>query len=257
MNAGKVFAVVGAAAAVCVLGAVGYLVVDARSGSGDAQDVNTSAQSEAVAVQGPSSGYQVAYGAGGSSVTSTGVPVGYGQDCGSAVAAATAYAVAVVSPLADPAGWDRSSYSDMLAELAGGVSTTAGQQSTEHLLDLLDAAPAATTAIPDAQLYLQDSLYRVSSCQTGSAASVDLALVTGGTAAGTPFGGLMPVSVDVVWSGGDWRLSVLDPFEEWAEWSAMSTAPGSGWVPPLGSQGRSAVVAAGGAGWQEFTNAGD
>jgi hypothetical protein len=203
----------------------------------------------------PGQGYQVAYGAGGSTTSPHGVPVGYEPDCAAAAAAAAAYAVAVVTPTVAPQGWDADRYAGLLEDLSGGLHTDAGDQARAHLMDVLAAAPAVVQTVTDTAVYPTDSLFRVRSCQPATAASVDLALVTGGMAVDVPFGGVMPVSVDLAWHGQDWRLVRLDPFAQWDGWQEMNTAPGQGWLPPLGSTGRDLVAAAGGPGWTEFTNA--
>jgi hypothetical protein len=256
MRGGKVLLGAGIGLGLCGLGLLGARLV---GGSGEPGEPQAEAPAQEVAtVPGPAfdEPYLVAYGAGGSATTASGVPIGFEQDCPGAVAAAASYAVATVTPLIDPAGWDATSYTGLLEELSAGMHATAGARSTEHLLDVLGSAPAVANAVPDARLYPTDSLFRVRSCVPGTAASVDLALVTGGTAAGAAFGGVMPVAVDLAWDGQDWRLVTLDPFAQWDAWQAMTSAPGEGWTPPLDAAGRAAIAEAGGSGWTEFTDAG-
>lgn len=256
MRGGKVLLGTGIALGLVGLGLLGGRLVD--GGSGEPPPAGPGGVThEAPGAEVDADGrYLVAYGSGGSDLSSTGVPVGFDPDCGSAIAAAASYAVAVITPLVDPTGWDSESYTGMLEELSAGLHATAGAHSTDHLLEVLATAPAVASAVPDTRLYPTDSLFRVRSCVAGTSAGVDLALVTGGTAAGTPFGGVMPVAVDLAWHGEDWRLVTLDPFAQWDTWQTMTTAPGEGWTPPVDARGRAAIAAAGGAGWTEFTDAG-
>jgi hypothetical protein len=240
-------AITGVITAVLLTGVITYVARgDARSTPG------APAAPVASAPGTPGGGLRVAAGAGGTAkAVDERTPIGYPSTCEGAVAAATNYSTAITEGLYQNR-LTATEFSALLGQLNGGLDNGPGPMSdlATHFSKIRTESKAAHIPFADVQSHPEWGAFRVQNCSAGAMAKVDIA---GWSKDGHAPGESVDYAwhISVLWSGNDWRLVSATDLEN----SPTMAIPIRFRAAPLPALQRKVMIASGGPGWTEYTNA--
>jgi hypothetical protein len=194
-------------------------------------------------------GYKITAGAGGTATAVDGhTPIGYAATCAGAVEAATNYYTAVGDgPFQER--FTAAGFAALLDQLNAGLDDSPMSSLKQDFAKTRAEANEGSTPFPNPQSYPEWGAFRVESCTKGSTAEIDVdgffedSIVPGKAQTD-------PRHVTVSWSGGDWRLADIKDLAN----SPSDSVPGYP-AAPVPASVREEMIAQGGPGWTEYTNA--
>ena len=207
----------------------------------------------------PAGGYKIEAGDGGTDVAVDGrTPIGYDQDCSGAVSAATNYYVAVLEGLYQDRHTSES-FSELLKQINGGLDGEVASHTgpmgalVTEFETIRDEAEQLGQEFPGVEYHPEWGAFRVEGCAEGASATVVIEGFMEATALAPGYSSFDGATIRVSWFKDDWRLIGIETLEP-------DENPAAGVVPvdaaaPLPASLRRAMIAAGGTGWTEYTNA--